>query len=570
MILTRPAYRLVRYAFGRISLLYVAAAAGMVAAVIELGAIATLYPLTQAMQNGQLPENSAWKAALSAISMPDSLRTLVALFLCFVLLRTVTTFASQALANRAGRLLLAHLCGRAFEKTMCEVPIREIDRKGIGFFVSLAGDEANRACQLVVALVQILPPLMLAALYFISIVWFSQGVALAVLAVLAVAGLSFGAAMKRTNRLAAIQIAQSRNLNGFFVEGINGVRSIRALVAEGHIARHYAGLIRDYARTLFKLDVLMPLGRVGPAAGLLFLTIVLVLGVPGRFFETLDAPFVVTIIALLLRFFPAVGQLASTSARFVADQRTAPDIVAHLDGPPKQDATGSALSKPISSIRVDSVSFAYEPEKPVLRGLNLAFERRRSYGIVGPTGCGKSTLLDLLLRFYEPLAGRILIDLLPISQVRPEEVRRRILLVGQYPALFSDTIRANLCLGSSFSQSEIETACRRACIHEDIMRMTTGYETVISYQAGNLSGGQRQRIAIARALLRNPDVLILDESTNALDGAVRDGVVNGVLEAFRDRIVIFVTHDTSIAAKVDETFDLGALVGVQRTTAVAR
>jgi ABC-type bacteriocin/lantibiotic exporter with double-glycine peptidase domain len=146
-----------------------------------------------------------------------------------------------------------------------------------------------------------------------------------------------------------------------------------------------------------------------------------------------------------------------------------------------------------------------------------------------------------------------------LADVSTSEIRKRIILVGQEPAVFDDTIRNNICLGLNAETSDILRACRLACIDDEIELMALGYDTRLQYRGTNLSGGQRQRIAIARALLRNPDVLILDEGTSALDKATQFRVIENILRANPYGIVILVTHDPLLMGSIDEVIDLETL-----------
>jgi len=141
-----------------------------------------------------------------------------------------------------------------------------------------------------------------------------------------------------------------------------------------------------------------------------------------------------------------------------------------------------------------------------------------------------------------------------------EILREQVLLLGQRPTIFNDTVYKNICFGLQASQSQVERACGLASLDEFVSELPKGLETMISYQGSNLSGGQCQRIGLARALLRQPQVLLLDESTSALDRATRDKVVKSIVDEYRDRIVVFSTHDLDIAGKVDEVIEL-PLVG---------
>jgi ABC-type bacteriocin/lantibiotic exporter with double-glycine peptidase domain len=170
------------------------------------------------------------------------------------------------------------------------------------------------------------------------------------------------------------------------------------------------------------------------------------------------------------------------------------------------------------------------------------------HAIIGPSGSGKSTLADLLLGMFAPDAGEILLDGLPIP---PEALRRRVVLVEQQPRIFSVSVRDNLSLGLAVSDADIEAVLEAVDLGDVIRALPAGIHTLMDYQGSNLSGGQRQRLSIARALLRQPQVLILDEATSALDPQTRDLVVARIRARLQHGVIVFITHDETIAELAD-------------------
>jgi subfamily B ATP-binding cassette protein MsbA len=204
-------------------------------------------------------------------------------------------------------------------------------------------------------------------------------------------------------------------------------------------------------------------------------------------------------------------------------------------------------------IRFEDVSFAYAPGEPVLEGIALAVRPGEVVALVGPSGAGKSTLADLLPRFHDPSAGRITIDGADIRELRLADLRRLMGIVTQETILFHDTVRANISYGvESAPQEEVEAAARAAHAHDFIAELPEGYDTVLGERGVRLSGGQRQRIAIARALFRNPPVLILDEATSALDTESERAVQEAIEELMHDRTVLVIAHRLSTVRRADQ------------------
>jgi ATP-binding cassette subfamily B protein/subfamily B ATP-binding cassette protein MsbA len=218
------------------------------------------------------------------------------------------------------------------------------------------------------------------------------------------------------------------------------------------------------------------------------------------------------------------------------------------------------------AIRFDNLSFHYSPDKPVLEQINLDVRAGETIAIVGPNGCGKSTLLNLMLRFYDPVQGTITIDGVDISQVRIRDLRSKIGLVNQETLFFNDTVAANIRYGNpDADQAMIEAAARKAHAHSFITeKLSEGYETLVGPGGNRLSGGQRQRLALARAILRDPEILILDEATSQID-LESEQLIHQVLEEFlRTRTALVVTHRMSTISLADRVvvMEAGRLLDV--------
>ena len=215
------------------------------------------------------------------------------------------------------------------------------------------------------------------------------------------------------------------------------------------------------------------------------------------------------------------------------------------------------------NVRFESVSFGYDAERPVLRNIDLELEPGSTVALIGHTGSGKTTLAGLVPRFYDVDGGRVTVDGVDVRDVKLVSLRRAIGIVAQDPFLFSDTVRENIAFGRpDATQAEVEQAARLAQAHEFIAELPQGYETVIGERGITLSGGQRQRIAIARALLLDPRILILDDATASVDATTEAKIRLGLRQAMRGRTTIIIAHRLSTLALADElvVLDRGRIV----------
>lgn len=213
---------------------------------------------------------------------------------------------------------------------------------------------------------------------------------------------------------------------------------------------------------------------------------------------------------------------------------------------------GAVLEEFSEYIEFRNVSFAYERE-PVLKDINLLIEKGKTVALVGPSGGGKSTLADLVPRFYDPTEGQVIIDGRPLPEYDLESVRRQIGVVTQESILFNDTIFNNIAFGmDNAGESDVIMAAKVANAHDFIMETEAGYQTLIGERGSKLSGGQRQRLSIARAVLKNPPILILDEATSALDSESERLVQDALANLMMNRTSIIIAHRLSTIQHADE------------------
>ena len=230
---------------------------------------------------------------------------------------------------------------------------------------------------------------------------------------------------------------------------------------------------------------------------------------------------------------------------------------------PDARALAPAADGTVGTVDFDDVSFAYPGGPPILAGVSFTARPGMAVALVGQTGAGKSTAMNLLQRLWDPTGGRVLIDGQDLRDVTLESLRRSVGVVFQESMLLNRSIRDNLLIGKPDATSaEMERACRMADAHEFIVRQAHGYDTMVGERGATLSGGQRQRLAIARALLKDPPILILDEATSALDAATEARVGRALATLMAGRTTFIIAHRLSTVRDADEilVFDGGHIV----------
>lgn len=550
---------LTRFALRRNPIIFIALGISVLSVFLELAAMATLMPLAELSTGPARLETNLFVSCIFAkLGITPDAKHLLLLFLSLFTLRILTQFISQVTIFHVSKCLLHQLTTTSFQKLLTHVPIREVERESIGSYISLVGDESFRASTLFSNLSQLLTQVILAALYYYFIWAYSPATAVAVAVYLLVTlALTFNA-FRLSHRFGHIQIEQSHAASSVFLDGLNGLRSVRTMVAEHFFSNRYRQLMRDYMKTLFRIDALNLITRVGPALLLLVCAAVFVLnpGLAGD--ELTDFGFTITLVLILMRFFPVVGQTLAILLRVVSDTRAGRDVTALIRENPKTEVNDSKISThaPLEKIELVDVSFSYTPNVNVLEKLSLTLYKGLSYAIIGRSGSGKSTLMDILLGFTRPDTGSVFVNDLPLGQDDTQSLRGRIVLVPQETTIFNDTVRDNISFGLEVTDEEIQRASNISQASEFINSLPLGLNTLLTYRGSNLSGGQRQRIGIARALVRRPNILLLDESTSALDFETRNALIKALKLKMREGILVFVTHDRSVIESVDLVIDM--------------
>ncbi len=260
--------------------------------------------------------------------------------------------------------------------------------------------------------------------------------------------------------------------------------------------------------------------------------------------------------------FAAILRAWSTNVQSVANiansvQRSltgAQRVFAVLDEPVEVRSPENAkrLPRAKGAVRFENVTFGYNPDAPVLHDINLDVKPGQCIAVLGATGSGKSTLLSLIPRFYDPQRGRVLLDGIDVRELDLDDLRRNVGLVFQESFLFSTTVAANIAFGNpEATQEQIERAARIACAHDFIMELPHGYDTIIGENGVDLSGGQRQRLAIARAILLEPAILLLDDPTAAVDADTEHQILEAMDRAMEGRTTFVIAHRLSTLRRAD-------------------
>ncbi len=354
------------------------------------------------------------------------------------------------------------------------------------------------------------------------------------------------------------RVAQDRlaEANGGLQEGLAGIETVQAFTREAHETSRYRDAILD-AFGMFVHRTIARAWFMSISSFLAFATLAGIFWQGGRMVTTGDIT-AGDLTEFMLYTMLVAGSVAGMSEVWSSFQQAlgaSARIFEILDTPPGiEDAPDAqAVEKVVGEIRFEHVSFAYaERDAKVVDDVSLHVAPGRVCALVGASGSGKTTLGRLLLRFYDPQEGRVTLDGRDLRTLQLESLRSHMALVSQDPVLFSGTIRENIRYGRlEATDDEVEAAAKAANAHEFILGFPEGYETRVGERGAQLSGGQRQRVSIARAILRDPPVLVLDEATSALD-AQSEHLVQEALDTLqRDRTTLVIAHRLSTIRHAD-------------------
>ncbi|MFC0239760.1 ABC transporter ATP-binding protein [Rhodopseudomonas telluris] len=352
--------------------------------------------------------------------------------------------------------------------------------------------------------------------------------------------------VRRVKGLAYTQFAGNAEILETMQESLQGIRTVKAFSLEQTMRDRIGASIEAVRKNADKMarvsnrssPLMETLGGFAVAASLMYggYRVVAMGATPGQFFSFLTA--------FLLAYEPA-KRLARLNIELNSGLVGARMLLEIVDSPQSEpdDSDKPALALTEARVEFDAVRFAYRADEPVLKAMSFVAEPGKITALVGPSGGGKSTVLALLLRFYEPSAGGIRIDGQSISAVSRHSLREQTAYVGQDVYLFRDTVRANIAFGKiGASEDEIVAAAKAAHAHDFIMGFPLGYDTPVGEHGAQLSGGQRQRIAVARALLRDAPIVLLDEATAALDSESEKLVQEAIERLCHNRTTIVIAH----------------------------
>ncbi len=481
---------------------------------------------------------------------------IIVLILALIALRSAADFARTCLSARVEQGVMRDL-RRSVYSHLLQLDLAFFARVRTGQIVSRLTHDVEQLRTLVTAeLIKSLSSLLAFAATLAWMMLVSFRLTVAAFVVVPATMVIWGPLVRRLRRGDRMILHAAGEVNSRIQETVAGVRMVKSASAEATEAGRFAALTGDYFRIFMRTVRLRALAAPMTEVLVAFGTAILLwYGARMVVVEgSLTGQEFIGFILLSARLYAPVKYLSKLPALVQPGLVAAERIFEFLDAP--IEIRDRPRARPFAGvqreIRFRRVSLEYRPGRPVLREIDFRAPAGAMVAITGPSGAGKTSIVDLLGRFFEPSAGAVEIDGVDIRDYRIRSLRASLGIVSQDSVLFHDTVRANIAYGSGDASPErIEAAARAAHAHDFIQALPDRYDTVVGERGATLSGGQRQRIAIARAILRDPPILILDEATSALDSQ-SERLVQAALEGLIvGRTVFVIAHRLSTIRRAD-------------------
>ena len=487
---------------------------------------------------------------------PDLLPTYIALVFSAMVVQAITSFSLTQLLSKAGQRLIAEM-RRQVQRHVGLLSVSYYDENRTGTLVARIMTDVEGVRNLVgTGLVEFVGGLLTAVLAFIYLLHRSVEVTLTVFAVLGVFVFVLQYAFKVIRPIFRERAKINAEVTGRLTESLGGVRVIKGYHAEEREAGVFsAGVDRLLSNVMKSLTMTSSLSAASTTVLGLVSAIVMWLGghrvlantwTVGDYFS-----YNMFLAFMIAPVFQIVNIGTQLTEAFAGLDRTG-EIMAELEE--NQSPCRTVAMQPIQgTVRFEDVEFAYDPEKPVLHGVSFVAEPGTVTALVGSSGSGKSTIISLLCAFHTPSKGRVLVDDVDLSKVNLNTYRSQLGVVLQESFLFDGTIRENILFSRpDATEEQFLFACRTARVDEFAERYPEAYDTIVGERGVKLSGGQRQRLSIARALLAEPRILILDEATSSLDSESEAMIQAGLSQLMQGRTTFVIAHRLSTIRRADQ------------------
>ena len=527
------------------------------------GVVLSLFvPLLQSLGGGTYVSGAAGglqsviDRMLRSLPPGSRLELIAGAILALTILKGLLTYAHSALAAALNARATHALRTKMFSR-MIGLDHARLEQMESGRLINLLATDTWHTSDAISLVVNLVINTCSVLVFSMLLVALSPGLTVVVLIGVAIISLLLQAITLGARRLGRQGVEANATLSGHILDGLGGIAVIQMYGLEAYRSRLFDAISARVRSIYLRLDLLhraMP-----PVSEILYITLLLgILFIGVRAHNSIAT--VVVFLLVLYRLQPQIRQLDSGRLSLIALTSSVEDVMRFLKleeppSVPRHAHRGAIFQR---EIRLEEVGFYYDRnDEFALKDISFRIPNGQTTAILGPSGSGKSTLIALLCRFREPLAGEILVDGRPLTGVDIEDWRRQIAWAGQDAYLFHTTVRENIRYGNlEASGDQIRAAALEADADAFISQLPQGYDTIIGDGGVTLSGGQIQRISLARALLRNPVLLILDEATSALDSISEDAIQEFLRKRAGRQTIVVISHRLSTVRYADQVIVL--------------
>ena len=484
---------------------------------------------------------------------------LLGVFLIFMtLLKTASYFASSAAIIPLRTGLVRDLRSKMYDKVV-SLPLSFFSKEKKGDIIArMTGDVVEVENSIVTSLDMLIKNPIFIVIYFTTLLYVSWELTLFTICVMPVLGWIMGAIGRKLKAKSLVAQQKLGETTSQMEETIGGLRVVKAFVAEKKMSGRFLKCCNELRGSVMRVAMRQALAHpVSEFLGTCIIVIVLWFGGTLILSENsmISAPSFIYYLTMLYSIINPLKELSKASysiPRGLASMERV-DAILKAENPITDGVKGVELSDVNEGIEYKNITFSYDGERTILKNINLKIEKGKTVALVGQSGSGKSTMVDLVPRYYDVLQGEICIDGVNVKDMKVKSLRALIGNVNQEAILFNDTFYNNITFGvENATMEQVIEAAKIANAHDFIMATENGYDTCVGDRGCLLSGGQRQRISIARAILKNPPILILDEATSALDTESERLVQEALERLMKTRTTIAIAHRLSTIKNADE------------------
>lgn len=511
--------------------------------------------------NKEIIINNAYYYINQIIAQNGELFTLIIMGMVLVImtmLKTFGYFASAAVMVPLRTGIVRDIRIEVYEKVL-KLPLSFFSEERKGDIIARMSSDVSAVENSLTSSVDMLirNPITL-VIYFFTLFSVSWQMTLFVIVVLPFAGWIMGVVSRKLKRQSAVTQGQWGTIISQLDETLGGLRIIKAFIAENKMVKRFVKINNEYRNEVNRMVMRQSLAH--PMSEFLgTCVIVIVLWFGGALIlsdsSPIDASMFIFYMVILYSIINPLKEFSKAYYNVPVGLASMDriDMILKAENPIKNPENPKPLNEFTSEVEFRNVSFSYIEGRPVLKDINLVVPKGKTIALVGQSGSGKSTLVDLVPRYHDVKQGEILIDGKNVKDVSIQSLRSLIGNVNQEAILFNDTFYNNITFGvENATMEQVIEAAKIANAHDFIMASEKGYDTMIGDRGGRLSGGQRQRVSIARAILKNPPILILDEATSALDTESERLVQEALERLMKSRTTIAIAHRLSTIKNADE------------------